>query len=77
MNDIYVRLIRLPDTVRGITAVDENGDYNIYINSNLSNDQQKRVYEHECAHINNNDFDNFDDISFIERRADGKIAINN
>ncbi len=77
MNDIFVRIIKLPNTVRGITAVDENGDYNIYINANLSSDQQQRVYDHECAHINNNDFDNFDDISLVEKRADGKITVNN
>ena len=62
MNDIYVRLINLPSSVKGVTVLDENDDYNIYINQKLSPEQQKKVYEHEKNHIENGDFHNFDEI---------------
>lgn len=66
MNEVYVRFIKLPDTIRGVTVTDKNGDYNIYINSNLSQDKQKQVIKHEMTHINRNDFDRFQDIFEIE-----------
>lgn len=56
MEDIIVRVVPLPDKVRGATVLDENGDYNIYLNDNLSPTQRKRSYEHELFHILNNDF---------------------
>ena len=31
MDDVIVRYINLPMTVRGITAVDEDGNFNVYI----------------------------------------------
>ena len=72
MNDIFVRMISLPSSIKGITVVDMNDDYNIYINSKLSPDQQKKVLEHEKRHIENNDFSSCEDIEVIEKRADGK-----
>ena len=66
MNEVYIRIIALPHTVRGITVADENGDYNIYINSVLSPDQQKLVLKHEMTHVKRNDFDSFCDIFEIE-----------
>lgn len=72
MNDIFVRMINLPSTVKGITVIDRNDDYNIYINAKLAPDQQKKVLEHEKRHIENGDFSSFEDIDTIEKRADGK-----
>ena len=70
MNDIYVRLVNLPSSVKGVTVLDENDDYNIYINQKLPPDQQRKVYEHEKNHIDNNDFHNFDEIEEVEDRAE-------
>ena len=66
MNEIYVRLLALPMTIRGVTVTDDEGDYNIYINSSLTPDQQKHVLKHEMTHIERNDFDSFSDIFEIE-----------
>jgi len=66
MNEIYVRFENLPFTVRGVTVEDENGDYNIYINKNLTKDQQKKVLKHEMTHIERDDFNNFLDIFEVE-----------
>lgn len=66
MNDIYIRYVKLPITVRGITSEDENGDYNIYINSLMSSDQQQLTIEHEMKHIERNDFASDENIYVIE-----------
>lgn len=54
--NIYIRKIPLPSGVRAFTVPDEQGDYNIYINSNLSFEQQCRSLEHETSHILRGDF---------------------
>ena len=56
MSDIFVRIIDLPTSVRGYTALDSEGDYNIYINGRMSYCQQIETYNHERMHILRNDF---------------------
>ena len=56
MNEIFVRLIDMPTTIRGYTAVDAEGNYNIYINARLSYAQQIKTYYHERLHIARDDF---------------------
>lgn len=56
--DYCVRFIDLPLTTKGMTVEDSNGFFNIYINQNLSVEQQQKALEHEMMHINRGDFDN-------------------
>ncbi len=56
MENIIIRTIPLPVTVRAFTVADESGDYNIYINSLLSFEQQQKSFKHEAGHIDNGDF---------------------
>lgn len=57
MNEnIIVRYIPLPLSVRAFTIPDASGDFNVYINSALSSEQQRKSYEHEALHIKNGDF---------------------
>ena len=65
-DDVIVRYINLPVSVRGIITVDEEGNYNVYINAKLSSDRQRIALEHELTHVNRGDFDSFDDIENIE-----------
>lgn len=65
MEEIIVRLIKMPYAVGGVTVVDENGDYNVYLNS-LRGDQSQ-VCQHEMDHIKNGDFYNSKPIFDIER----------
>lgn len=51
MDSIIVRLVDLPLAVRGAVREDENGDYNIYINARLSEDQRVVAFRHELEHI--------------------------
>lgn len=70
MNNVIIRFISLPPTVRGVTVTNPDLTYNIYINSNLAPDIQKKAYKHEMQHIGYNDFENFDNIIRIEKRAE-------
>ena len=69
MDDIISRLIELPSTVNGVTVVDADGNYNVYINSRLSADEQKRAYEHELRHIQKQHFYDFNPIEENEQEA--------
>ena len=54
--DYIVRYIDLPITVKGTTVMDYDGFYNIYINSRLSYEEQKKTIAHEMEHIVRGDF---------------------
>ncbi len=70
MNDVFVRYSEeLPYGVHGMVMPDENGDYNIYINSRLSCDEQKKALKHEMTHIKNGDYDSNSSIERVEERA--------
>lgn len=56
MDDIVCRIVELPLRVNAVTVVDENGDFNVYVNSHLSHEEQMNAYKHECRHIKNNIF---------------------
>lgn len=57
MEEIFTRLIRLPNRIKGYTAIDDDGNYNIYLNKNLSSEQQRLTYLHEMTHIKRGDWD--------------------
>jgi len=65
----FVRLIKLPHTIRGLTVTDPEGNYNIYINCNLSHETQIRTYYHEAAHVENKDFESYAPVSVLEEKA--------
>ena len=69
MDNIITRLIDLPDTVPGVTVLDENGDYNIYINARLSNDNRRIAFDHEIKHIKKSHFYTDKSVEQCEREA--------
>ncbi len=56
MSKVFVRQIKMPLTVRAFTLPDANGDFNIYINEDLSDEAKKKSLAHEKKHIARNDF---------------------
>lgn len=58
MGEIIIRYLNVPGKVNAVTVVDEEGDYNIYINPALSHEEQKKACDHELAHIKKNHFYN-------------------
>ena len=70
MNDVIVRVIDLPSwQVGGCVRVDEEGDFNLYVNSRYGYRGQIRALEHELEHIRGNDFWNGMPVSECEKRA--------
>lgn len=54
--DYIVRYVDLPIPIKGVTIMDHDGFYNIYINARLSYEQQKKAIAHEMEHIARGDF---------------------
>lgn len=45
----------LPGSCHGMVTVDNNGDYYIYVNEDLSRDAMEKAIQHEMEHIKNGD----------------------
>lgn len=58
MEEVIVRLAHWGGRYNGVTIIDGNGDYNVYINPFLNREAQHRALEHELAHIRRNHFYN-------------------
>lgn len=56
MPDVIVRLIDLPCRVRGMTTPNDDGSYNVYINSRLDAAAQRTALMHELRHVRRGDF---------------------
>ncbi len=56
MDNIYVRFLPLPHRVNGITVMDENADYNVYLNARLDGYRSRKAYLHELEHIRSGHF---------------------
>ena len=67
MDDVIVRLEDMPFGVRGVTVKDENGYYNVYINSRYPEDVRRETYRHEMKHILRGDFYRDADVREKER----------
>ena len=68
-DDCIIRLLDLPCSVKAVTALDEDGCANIYINSKLSREEQQKAARHELAHVCRDDFCNATDIYTCEEIA--------
>lgn len=56
LKEIIIRAIPMPIHIRAFTIPDAQGDYNVYLNSKLGEEQQKKSFAHEKRHIENDDF---------------------
>lgn len=69
MDAIIIRKLNLPDGVNGMTVLDSEGDYNIYLNDRLSFDAQAEALRHEVAHIQRGHFHTEQDLKVLEEQA--------
>lgn len=65
-NEYVVRLIDLPCAVKAVTALDDEGLANIYLNAKLSQETQRKALKHELNHLDRDDFYNDLDIRTVE-----------
>ncbi len=71
---MIIRKMDLPIGVDGITVLDENGDYNVYLNDRLSYDAQAEAFRHEVEHIKQGHFYKNEDIKKIESQAERVVV---
>lgn len=55
MNEVIFREIYMPGGCRGFVLEDSEGDFNIYINKNLSDERKVKTAAHELDHIRRGD----------------------
>ena len=67
--NIFVRLVPFPKTIRAVTLPNDDGTFDIYINSNLPEELQHRALNHELEHIRKNHFYNDDPVWINEQDA--------
>lgn len=65
---IRLKELQLPAAVRAFTVPDLNGDYDIIVNADLSDEAKLKAFKHELSHILNNDFEKTDADSIEETR---------
>ncbi len=51
MIDYYVRTVALPIAVEGVSVPNDDGTFDIYINSRLPQEKQEEVLAHELRHL--------------------------
>lgn len=67
MEDIIIRFIKMP--MPGVTVLDEDGNYNMYINENLTYEERQKVANHEMEHINKGHFYDDRPVTECEKEA--------
>lgn len=68
MENVILRYISLPVTVRGLTIQDSEGNYNVYLNARLTYEANLNTFQHEIQHIEHGDFSEFEHVRELERR---------
>lgn len=51
MGDVYAYYVPFPGKIKGLTVLKE-GDYIVFINEALSDEERKKALGHETRHIN-------------------------
>jgi len=56
LESIFIRTRKMPLSIKGVTILDDNGDYNVFVNDDLAEAQKKEAFLHEIKHIKRGDF---------------------
>ena len=64
--DFFVRVLDLPPRVGGFCSPNEDGTYNVYLNSRKDRQHNIDSYFHEVDHIEDDDFWNDESIEEVE-----------
>ncbi len=68
-NDIFVRYVEFPDSVRAVTIPNDDCTFDIYINICLPDELQICALQHELQHIKKDHFYNDDPVWINEKEA--------
>lgn len=70
-DDVNMQLIKMPCKIRAAVTVNDDGSYTLFVNKNISIEQQREAVLHELRHIENGDLfceDTADEIEYRARR---------
>ena len=70
----FVRLVDLPEKVRGVTVPNDDGTFDIYLSLRLSPERRRACLEHELRHIRRDHFYSSLPVEDLEREAHGLPA---
>jgi Zn-dependent peptidase ImmA (M78 family) len=65
--DVVVKKVPMPRKLKGF-LLEDRGLYCIYVNSEISEEEQRKAIEHEICHLTRDDFCTDEDIEDVERR---------
>lgn len=68
-SNIFVRSVPLPEAVRAVTLPNDDGTFDVYINSCLPDECQQKALAHELEHIRKDHFYNDDPVWLNEQEA--------
>ena len=66
--DYFVRMLQLPDGVRGAVRLNSDSTYSVYINPQYDFDHELDTWEHELWHIIREDLHGEKDVRDLEFR---------
>jgi hypothetical protein len=70
LDELFFHELQLPARVKAATIIDENGDYTIIVNEDLSPSAKREAIMHEMIHIKHDHFyDNDAPVGLEERDA--------
>lgn len=73
MTDYFVRFVVMPPHINAVTLPNDDGTFDIYINSLLDETQKREALAHELKHIKKDHFyDDSKDIETVENEAINK-----
>ncbi|MBQ2230814.1 MAG: hypothetical protein II425_03255 [Oscillospiraceae bacterium] len=69
--DYFVRLVELPPTIDGTVVPNDDGSFDIYINSRSPEEKRRAWLEHELEHIRRDHFYRDEPVAALEAEAGG------
>jgi len=67
MSDVFIRYKKLPPRVGGFTVLDQDGNYNVYLNKNRTREDNLDSVDHELAHVENAHFSSSEHVRVLEK----------
>lgn len=55
-DDVFVRFVDFPATINAVTTPNDDGTFNVYVNSALDESEKAAALEHELYHIRRDHF---------------------
>lgn len=70
-NRVFVRLLPLPDTVRGCVRPNDDGTFSVYLNARDDEKMRRETLSHELRHVELGHFYSEKSVAEMELEAEG------